>query len=117
MPEGVAFLHVADNPEAFGREHAADMALLGDIGATLAAAAAVLAQRWSIKRKVAARLAARGARRREAARRDLRAEILGRSRAAPLSADAAVLAALDALPRGRAHRQRFRGDVRRASRS
>ena len=40
VPEGVAVLHVADNPEAFGREHAADMALLGDIGATLAAAAA-----------------------------------------------------------------------------
>ena len=35
VPEGVAVLHVADNPEAFGREHAADMALLGDIGATL----------------------------------------------------------------------------------
>ena len=39
VPDGVAFLHVADNPEAFGREHAADMALLGDIGATLAEAA------------------------------------------------------------------------------
>ena len=36
VPEGVAVLHVADNPEAFGREHAADMALLGDIGQTLA---------------------------------------------------------------------------------
>ncbi len=39
VPEGVAFLHVADNAEAFGREHAADMALVGDIGATLAEAA------------------------------------------------------------------------------
>ena len=39
VPEGVAVLHVADNPEAFGREHAADMALLGDIGATLDGAA------------------------------------------------------------------------------
>ena len=29
VPEGVAVFHVADNPEAFGREHAADMALLG----------------------------------------------------------------------------------------
>ena len=38
-PRGVAFMHVADNREAFGREHAADMALLGDIGETLAAAA------------------------------------------------------------------------------
>ena len=43
VPEGVAVLHVADNPEAFGREHAADMALLGDIGATLAGAAQRLA--------------------------------------------------------------------------
>ena len=32
VPSGVTVLHVADNPEAFGREHAADMALLGDIG-------------------------------------------------------------------------------------
>ena len=39
VPQGVAVLHVADNPEAFGREHAADMALLGDIGLTLQAAA------------------------------------------------------------------------------
>src|SRR6202042_2171707 len=36
VPDGVAFLHVADNSDAFGREHAADLALLGDIGATLA---------------------------------------------------------------------------------
>ena len=27
-PDGVAFLHIADNAEAFGREHAADMAVL-----------------------------------------------------------------------------------------
>ena len=39
VPDGVAVMHIADNPEAFGREHAAEMALLGDIGQTLAAAA------------------------------------------------------------------------------
>ena len=39
VPEGVAVMHIADNPEAFGREHAADMALLGDISQTLSAVA------------------------------------------------------------------------------
>ena len=51
----------------------------------------------STRRKVAARLAARGARRREA-REATRKDILAESASAPLSADAAVLAALDALP-------------------
>ena len=60
VPEGVAVLHVADNPEAFGREHAADMALLGDIGLTLAAAAGRLAELVD-QDKVAARLAGRAA--------------------------------------------------------
>ena len=95
VPEGVAVLHVADNPEAFGREHAADMALLGDIGATLAAAAERLGA--IVDRKaVAARLAARAASKR-AAQEALRAEILSED-GPPLSPDAAVLAALDALP-------------------
>ena len=49
-------MHIADNPEAFGREHAADMALLGDIGQTLAAVAGRLAELVD-KDKVAARLA------------------------------------------------------------
>ncbi|WP_246667274.1 thiamine pyrophosphate-binding protein [Bradyrhizobium sp. UNPA324] len=39
IPEGVKVLHVADNAEALGREHPADAALLGNIGATLQAAA------------------------------------------------------------------------------
>ena len=60
VPEGVAVMHIADNPEAFGREHAADMALLGDISQTLAAVAETLAE-LTDKGKVAARLAARGA--------------------------------------------------------
>ena len=95
VPEGVAVLHVADNPEAFGREHAADMALLGDIGATLAAAAGRLRERVDAK-AIEARLAARGERKR-AAHDALRAEILSET-GQPLSPDAAVLAALDALP-------------------
>jgi benzoylformate decarboxylase len=95
VPEGVAVLHIADNPEAFGREHAADMALLGDISQTLGAVAGRLAELVD-KTKVAARLAARGARRREA-REAARTDILAETEA-PLSADAAVLAALDALP-------------------
>ena len=97
VPEGVAVLHVADNPEAFGREHAADMALIGDIGLTLAAAAGRLGELVD-KEAVAARLAARGARTR-AAREATRADILAESASTPLSPDAAVLAALDALPK------------------
>ncbi len=96
VPEGVAVLHIADNPEAFGREHAADMSLLGDIGQTLTAVAERLAELVD-KNKVAARLAMRGARRSEA-RQATRVDILAESATTPLSADAAVLAALDALP-------------------
>ncbi|RBP16229.1 benzoylformate decarboxylase [Roseiarcus fermentans] len=95
VPEGVAVLHVADNPEAFGREHAADMALLGDIGATLFAAAKRL-EALVDRGAVEARLARRRARMRaahEAAREDILAD-----RGTPLTPDAAVLAALDALP-------------------
>jgi benzoylformate decarboxylase len=92
IPEGAAFLHVADNPEAFGREHPADMALHGDIGATLAQAAEVLRARSD----PAARIAELGARR-KAAQQALRAKILAEP-GDPLSPDAGVLAALDALP-------------------
>jgi benzoylformate decarboxylase len=97
VPEGVPVLHIADNPQAFGREHAAAMALLGDIGLTLAAAAERLKKLVDTE-AVAARLAARGARRREA-REAIRADILAESASAPLSPDAAVLATLDALPK------------------
>jgi benzoylformate decarboxylase len=95
VPEGVAVLHVADNPEAFGREHAADMALIGDIGLTLSAAAKRLADLVN-RERVEVLLTARGARKR-AVTEALRAEILAET-GAPLSPDAAVLAALDALP-------------------
>jgi benzoylformate decarboxylase len=95
VPEGVAFLHIADNPDAFGREHAADMALLGDIGATLGAAAERL--RGAVDAgAVATRLRARGARK-QGMLDALRAEILAET-GATLSADGAVLAALDAMP-------------------
>jgi benzoylformate decarboxylase len=96
VPEGVAILHIADNPEAFGREQPAHMALLGDIGLTLAAAAGVLRQLVD-QDKVAARLVARAAHTREA-RQATRLDILAESANPPLTADAAVLAALDALP-------------------
>src|SRR5271156_5407960 len=96
VPEGVAVLHIADNPEAFGREQPAHMALLGDIGLTLAAAAGVLRQLVD-QDKVAARLAARAAHTREA-RQATRLDILAESANPPLTPDAAVLAALDALP-------------------
>ena len=96
VPEGVAVMHIADNPEAFGREHAADIALLGDISQTLAAVARRLAELVD-KKKVMGRLEARGARRREV-REATRTAILAESASGALSADAAVLAALDALP-------------------
>jgi benzoylformate decarboxylase len=95
VPEGAAVLHVADAPEAFGREHAADMALIGDIGATLSDAALRL-KRLVDADAVAARLAGLGASKQKS-RETLKAEILAESDV-PLSADAAVLAALDALP-------------------
>ena len=98
VPEGVAVFHIADNPEAFGREHAANMALLGDISQTLTAVAQRLGELVD-KNKVAARVAARGARRHEI-REATRKDILAESASGPLTADAAVLAALDALPEG-----------------
>ena len=58
IPEGVKIFHVAEAPEAFGREHAADLALLGDIPATLAVAAAALRVKVDAT-AVAARIAAR----------------------------------------------------------
>jgi benzoylformate decarboxylase len=96
VPEGVAVLHIADNPEAFGREHPADMALLGDIGLTLDAAAGRL-RRLIDRDEVAARLAQRAALRAEA-RQATRLDILAESANPPLGPDAAVLAAIDALP-------------------
>ena len=85
---GRRVLHIADNPEAFGREQPAHMALLGDIGLTLAAAAGVLGQLVD-QDKVAARLAARAAHTREA-RQATRLDILAESANPPLTPDAAV---------------------------
>ncbi|HEY0331025.1 MAG TPA: thiamine pyrophosphate-binding protein [Rhodopseudomonas sp.] len=96
IPEGVKILHLADNPEAFGREHPADLALLGDIGATLQTAAATLGQLLD-RAGVAARLAERAAAK-QAHIAKIRAEILGTAHETPLSPDAAVLTVSDALP-------------------
>ena len=95
VPEGVAFYHIADAADAFGREHPADLAALGDIGATLTVAAARLRQ-LSDGEAVRLRLETRAARK-LASHQALRAEILAET-GAPLTPDAAVLAALDALP-------------------
>ena len=96
IPEGTKVLHVADNAEAFGREHPADSALLGDISATLHAAAAHLGRLLDRKR-VEARLSARAIAR-QTHLAAVRAEILGSNPETPLSPDAAVLAVSDALP-------------------
>ena len=96
IPAGVKVHHVADNPEAFGREHPADTALLGDIGATLHAAAARLASLLDGGR-VEARLASRRAAK-EAHIAAIRAEILAGADEPLLSPDVAVLTVSDALP-------------------
>jgi benzoylformate decarboxylase len=95
VPEGVKIFHVAEAAEAFGREHAADLALLGDISSTLRETAAALSLRIdsdAVARRVAARAGAKTA---HAA--TTRAEILAAARDG-LTSDAAVLAAFDALP-------------------
>ena len=96
VPEGEKVYHVADNAEAFGREYPADIALYGDIGATLAAVAEALGELVD-RAAVAARIAAR-AERKAAHAATLRADILADSADPLLSPDAAVLAVVDALP-------------------
>ncbi len=96
IPQGVSVHHVADNAEAFGREHAADTALLGDIGATLHTAAARLAMvldRSQVETRLDRRRAAK-----EAHVASIRAEILAGADEGLLSPDLAVLAVSDALP-------------------
>ena len=51
IPDGVKIFHVAETPEAFGREHAADLALLGDIPSTLRETAAALSLRIRLTRR------------------------------------------------------------------
>ena len=95
IPEGVKIFHVAETPEAFGREHAADLALLGEVPATLAAAAAALRAKVDAT-AVAARIAAR-ATLKAAHGTATRAAILAAAETG-LTSDAAVLAVFDALP-------------------
>jgi benzoylformate decarboxylase len=96
IPDGVAVHHVADNPEAFGREHPADTALLGDIGATLTEVARALARRLDAA-DVGRRLTAR-ARAKDLHLAALRAEIAKDAGASPLTPDLAVMTVADALP-------------------
>ncbi|TAH64718.1 MAG: thiamine pyrophosphate-binding protein [Rhodopseudomonas palustris] len=96
IPEGTKVFHVSDDPAAFGREHPADLALLGDIGATLQACARRLAHLLP-----AAEVAGRLSRRAAAKLRHietLRAEIMQDQQLSPLTADVAVLTVFDALP-------------------
>ena len=96
VPEGVAVMHIADNPDAFGREHAAEIALLGDIGATLRGGRQSGSASSSTRTRSepgSPRAGARG-RRQGTTRRGQFSRKVRASR----SPDAAVLAALDALP-------------------
>ncbi len=95
IPEGVAVHHVADNPEAFGREHPADTSLLGDIGATLHAVAEALTGRLD-RAAIDARLATRHAAK-TAHVAAIRAEIAADA-STPLTPDLAVMTVSDALP-------------------
>ena len=95
IPQAMKVFHAADNPEAFGREHAADIVLLGDIGKTMQATAEKLAPMLDAA-DVRTRIAARGDAK-SAAAGALRAEILA-DPVSPLTPDLAVLSVLDALP-------------------
>ncbi|MCC6305714.1 MAG: thiamine pyrophosphate-binding protein [Rhodobacteraceae bacterium] len=97
LPETAALYHVAATPVAIGREFPADLALVGDIGATLAAAAAALAPAVDPARR-AARATARAADR--ARHRATLAGAIRADAALPLAPDAAVLAVLEAMPAG-----------------
>ena len=95
IPRSMKVYHAADNPEAFGREHAADIVLLGDIGKSMHAVAEGLSTKidsTAAKKQIGERAAAKAA-----ATQALRAEILKDSQS-PLTPDLAVLSVLDALP-------------------
>jgi len=96
IPEGMKVFHVADNPEAFGREHPADMALFGDIGATLQATGRQLGRLLQTD-DVAERLTRRAAAKHQHIA-TIRAEILQGEHERPLPPDVAVLTVSDALP-------------------
>jgi benzoylformate decarboxylase len=97
IPDGTRFYHLSSAAEAFGREHPADRAVLGDLATTLEAVAAEVGKRVDA-RAVAKRLDALGAAK---AKRlvEVRAAIEGGAATRPMTADAAVLAVMDALPR------------------
>ena len=111
VPEGVAVLHIADNPEAFGREQPAHMALLGDIGLTLAAAAGSPQDSSSTRtRSRRGSPRARRIRARPGRRRAL--DILAESANPPLTARRGGAGGARRAAARRADRQRFRGDLR-----
>ncbi len=110
VPEGVAMLHIADNPEAFGREHAADMALIGDISQTLSAVAGRLGELVD-KSKVGARLAARGAQAARGQGSDAQGHFGGKRERAAQRRRRRARGPRRAAS-GRDHRQRFRRDLR-----
>ncbi|MDE2363321.1 MAG: thiamine pyrophosphate-binding protein [Hyphomicrobiales bacterium] len=96
IPQRMKVYHASDNPEAFGREHAADIVLLGDIGKTMHAAAKHLAPK---RDKAAVRtIIAERTKKKAAHEQALRDDILADARKSPLTPDLAVLSVLDALP-------------------
>ncbi|MBK9082091.1 MAG: thiamine pyrophosphate-binding protein [Rhizobiales bacterium] len=96
IPESCRVFHIASSADAFGREFPADVAIHGDVAASLDAIASALKSRVDAGR-AAARVAALGEAKR-AHEAEIRAAILATYDARPLGPDAAVLSVFDALP-------------------
>jgi benzoylformate decarboxylase len=96
IPEGTRVYHLASAAEAIGREHPADLAVVGDLAATLEAVAAAVFARAD-RARAEARLKALGAAKAKR-QAEVRRAIEAGGAARPLSPDAAVLAVFDALP-------------------
>lgn len=96
LPDGAKLYHVTETATASGREFPADLALVGDIGLTLAAVAQALVPQIEPK----ARAARADARRvsKAAHRAALTAQIEATMDSFPLCPDAAVLSVLRAMP-------------------
>ncbi len=96
LPEGAKLYHVTETAAAAGREFPADLALAGDIGATLADVARMLEPRVDAQAR-AARANARASAR-AAHRARIEAQIDAQAGQTPLPPDVAVLAVLRAMP-------------------
>jgi len=98
VPEGVTVLHIADNPEA-PRASSRAATFAPSVSSLRRLAAMARVKPIFPRSAMSAACSRPNASARRAAREALRAAILAESAGAPLTPDAAVLAALDALPK------------------